>query len=191
MPPTTTPPTDVILAIQDPYMSQIMDGTKTHEFRKYRLQPSTKRIWFYRTAPHSALTHIGSILPAQTRNVGDPPLPETGLGNKEFNTRHKDWEGYDYAYEIVSVWELNKPIGLAEMKGTYGMKAAPRGLVYLPEKMAGRVEWWSQRLVRGEGMDGGGDEAKEGMEEGPENGGQEGEGEGEAKEGGGEAPVRV
>ena len=112
-------------------MSQIVNGTKNHEFRKYRLKPSVKRICFYRTAPHSALNHICEMLPARTRNPGDGPLQENGAGNAEFNNRHKDWDGYDFAYKIVSVYELRKPISLAALRSEFGFKSAPRGLVYL------------------------------------------------------------
>lgn len=75
---------------------------------------------------------------------GDEPLKEDGIGNKEFNERHKDWEGFDYAYEILSVYELECPIGLEEMRGKYGMKGAPRGLVYLPRKVGEDVRWREQ-----------------------------------------------
>ncbi|KAK0649277.1 PUA-like domain-containing protein [Cercophora newfieldiana] len=138
--------TDVILPMQDPYMDHIVNGTKNYEFRKYRMKPSVKRIWFYRTAPHSAITHISDILPARTR---DPqhPLQEDGLGNAEFNNRHKDWRGYDFAYRILSVYELRKPIPLAEMKSRHGIKIPPRGLVYLPETISKSVVWWKQKLV--------------------------------------------
>lgn len=139
MPRTNNLTTDVILPMQDPYMSQIVNGTKNYEFRKYCLKPSVKRIWFYRTAPHSALAHICEILPARTRNPGDAPLEENGSGNAEFNNRHKDWDGYDFAYKIVSVYELRKSISLAVMRGEYRFKAAPRGLVYLPQSVAERV----------------------------------------------------
>ncbi|GAB1319263.1 hypothetical protein MFIFM68171_09473 [Madurella fahalii] len=117
--------TDVILPMQDSYMSQIVNGTKNYEFRKYCLKPSFRRIWFYRAAPHSALTHVCEILPARTRKQGDAPLEENGLGNARFNNRHKDWDGYDFAYKIVSVYELRKPISLAAMRSEYGFKAAP------------------------------------------------------------------
>ncbi len=171
-PNNTNLTTDVILAMQDPYMSQIVDGTKNHEFRKYLLKPSVKRIWFYRTAPHSALTHICEILPARTRNPGDPPLEEDGLGNVEFNSRHEDWDGYDFAYRIVSVYALRSPVSLADMRSEYGFKAAPRGLVYLPMAMAKRVPWRRQKLIIG----------REGAEEerdGDEDGESEDEGEDE------------
>lgn len=142
---TTDSETDVILAMQDPFMDQVIAGTKTYEFRKYRLKPDVKRVWFYRTAPHSSITHLAEIEPARTRNfkAGDQPLPENGLGNIEFNTRHPAWAGYDYAYKILTVWELNEHIPLHVMRDKYGFKMAPRGMVYLPTA----IVWDKQRRV--------------------------------------------
>lgn len=139
---------DVILPMRDPYMSQIVSGEKDYEFRKYRLKPSVKRIWFYRTAPHSSITHVCETLPARTRNPGDAPLEKDGLGNTEFNDRHKDWDGYDFAYKMVTVRALRRPITLEEMKEKHGFKMAPRGLVYLPKSINDIVELREQTLVR-------------------------------------------
>lgn len=146
--------TDVILAMQDPYMDQVIAGTKTYEFRKYQLKPTVKRIWFYRTVPHSSITHssithLAEIEPARTRNfqAGDEPLPENGLGNVEFNNRHPSWAGYDYAYKILTAWELNEHIPLDVMRDKYGFKMAPRGMLYLPEAIENEVVWDKQRKV--------------------------------------------
>src|SRR5688500_11206070 len=76
--------TDVILAMNDPYMQQIIDGTKTFEFRKYNM-PGVRRIWFYRTALHSAITHVCQVEPAVNRRRDHTDLPENGLGNREYN----------------------------------------------------------------------------------------------------------
>lgn len=141
-------PSDVILPMRDPYMDQIIDGTKNYEFRKYKLKNSVKRIWFYRTAPHSSITHVCETLPARTRHSGDFPLEEDGLGNMEFNSRHKDWDGYDYAYKMVTVRELQNPIPLAEMIAKHGFKIAPRGRLYLPLSIQDAVNVKKQKLVR-------------------------------------------
>ena len=83
-------PADVILAIDDPYMQQIIDGTKTVEFRKYDMV-GIERIWFYRNAPHSAITHVCEVAPAvDRRDPAHAPLPEDGLGNAEYNQNHPD-----------------------------------------------------------------------------------------------------
>ncbi|KAJ6123532.1 hypothetical protein N7471_010849 [Penicillium samsonianum] len=128
-------------------MTQIVDGRKNYEVRKYCLRPSVKRIWFYRTAPHSSITHVCEILSARTRNSGDPPLEENGLGSAEFNSRHKDWNGYDYAYKMITVCELPCPITLKEMKEKHGFKLAPRGLIYLPKSINNSVDLKQQKLL--------------------------------------------
>jgi hypothetical protein len=51
-----------------------------------------------------------------TRNAGDALLDEDGLGNSEFNSRHGDLKGYDFAHKIDSVYQLRRPIPLKEMK---------------------------------------------------------------------------
>lgn len=126
---------DVVLAINQPYMDQIVSGTKTFEFRKYCLSQDIKRVWFYVTSPESRISHICDIGIARTRNPGDTPLPLMGLGNKEYNERHADWDGYDYAYEVKTVYELAIPLELKVMKEKYGWKGAPRGMVYVSDEM--------------------------------------------------------
>ena len=135
IPGCNTTRTDIVLPMNQPYMRQIVSGVKTYEFRKYRLSKDIKRVWFYVTAPESRISHICDIGVARTRGPGDTPLPSTGLGNKEYNERHPDWDGYDYAYEIESVYELTVPLELKVMKEKYGWKGAPRGLVYVSAEM--------------------------------------------------------
>ena len=147
-PPSLVTDTDVILAMQEPYMTQIVEGHKNYEFRRYCLKPSVKRIWFYRTAPYSSIAHICEILTARTRNAGDPPLEEDGMGNREFNNKAKDYEGYDFAYKILSVYEIEKPLLLKDLMSRYGMKSAPRGMVYLPKAIFDDLVWDKQRRIR-------------------------------------------
>ncbi|KAJ3808125.1 hypothetical protein F5876DRAFT_67537 [Lentinula aff. lateritia] len=138
---------DAILAMTNDYMQQIVRREKTHEFRKYKISSTVKRIWFYLNAPHSAIAYICEIDPARTRSPDDDPLPEDGLGNREFNTRHEDWDRYDYAYRVKSVRKLNAPLSLRAMKELYGMKIAPRGLVYAPPDMVKDIPLDQQLLL--------------------------------------------
>ena len=132
--------TDAILPIKNDYMQQIVRGEKDHEFRRYRIAASVKRVWFYLNAPLSHIGYICEIDPARTRNPGDTPLDENGLGNKEFNEHHKDWDAYDYAYRVRSVYRLAQPIRLAELKSKYGIKGAPKSLVDTPDALKHAVD---------------------------------------------------
>jgi hypothetical protein len=129
-------------------MDQIVSAIKDHEFRRYRISPTVKRVWFYVTAPESQISHICEISEAKTREQGDEPLPETGLGNKEFNERHPEWEGSDFAYEVKGVWELRKKLTLNGLKEEYGFKAAPRGLLYVTPEMMRNVKLEEQIKIR-------------------------------------------
>ncbi|QSS60104.1 hypothetical protein I7I51_04901 [Histoplasma capsulatum] len=88
---------DVVLPMQDPYMTQIADGRKNYEFRE-------------------CIIHVCEMMSARTRKPGDRPLDEDSLGSVEFNGKRKDWDGCDFAYEMVTVYELKRPITLKEMK---------------------------------------------------------------------------
>ncbi|PGH18360.1 hypothetical protein AJ79_00426 [Helicocarpus griseus UAMH5409] len=114
---------------------------------RHCLKPSVKRVWFYGTAPHSSITHVCETKPARTRKPGDRPLDEDGLGNADSTVNIKDWDGYDFAYEMVTVYELKRPITLKQMKDKHGFKSAPRGLVYLPRSISKSVNWKQQTLA--------------------------------------------
>ncbi|KAJ6783322.1 hypothetical protein PWT90_02557 [Aphanocladium album] len=139
--------TDVIMAIQDPYMDEIMKGTKNYEFRKYGLPKTVQRIWFHRTAPRSSLTHICEISPHIDRNTSNIKIDEDGRGNKEFNERHKDWVGYDFAHKILSVYEIKEPITLKRMMDEFSILSAPRRFVYLPQGISDAVSWKQQKKI--------------------------------------------
>ncbi|KAJ4465418.1 hypothetical protein C8J55DRAFT_609668 [Lentinula edodes] len=109
---------DAILAMMNDYMQQILRRKHTSS-ENTGSHPQLKRIWFYLNAPHSAIADIWGIDPARTRSLDDDPLPEDGLGNREFNTSHEDWDRYDYAYRVKSVRKLNAPLSLRAMGELY------------------------------------------------------------------------
>ncbi|WWC71172.1 uncharacterized protein I206_105125 [Kwoniella pini CBS 10737] len=145
-----TPKTDIILSMAhtstEDYMQQIVNKSKTHEFRKKLYPSSVVRIWFYETFPISAITYICEINPAHIRDKNGL-LDTIGIGNKEFNEPHKDWLGYEYAYKVISCYKSNRPITLNEMKSKYGINGAPRGMVYVKQKMMEDVKWDEQECI--------------------------------------------
>lgn len=129
------------------YMQEIVRREKNYEFRRYRIKSSVLRVWFYLNAPLSSIVYICEIDPARTRGEGHDALPEDGRGNHEFNTYHKDWDGYNFAYRIRSVRKLRQPLTLGILREKYDFKLAPRGLVYLHAQIANDVPWDEQELV--------------------------------------------
>ena len=89
-------------------MEQIVSGEKTYEFRKYDIGRDVERIWFFTNAPVESIQYVCEIEPARTRNPGDLPLEEDGIGNREFNERDEEWVGYDFAYKVLAVWKLER-----------------------------------------------------------------------------------
>lgn len=89
-----------------------------------------------------------TIEPAGTRKPGDLPLDLDGRGNLEFNTRAKGWEKDDFAYKIRSIYQVEPPVTLADMKYIYGMKIALQGLVFVPASMAAAVVWDKQKMLK-------------------------------------------
>ena len=78
-------------------------------------------------------------------NPGDFALEGDGLGNKEFNAKYKDKENYYFAYKILSVYRIEKPITL---RNDHGMRSAPWGLVYAPPSLLEFVECQKQSKLR-------------------------------------------
>jgi hypothetical protein len=64
-------------------MQQIVSLVKNYEFHCYPINTPVLRVWFYLSVPRSHIAYICEIGPACTRNAGDEPLVEDGLGNKE------------------------------------------------------------------------------------------------------------
>lgn len=144
-------------------MALIVSRTKSHEFRKVRYPPTLRRIWFYETAPISAIRYICDVgspvvrppkhnLPPASSSAPSRGrrnfLPEDGsTGNSDYNAYHPDYAGYDYAYPILSCTKLAVPVDLARMKDTFGIKGAPRGMVFVPDAMREAVELQEQEKV--------------------------------------------
>lgn len=124
----------ILPLVEHPFMGQMVSGVKNYEFRRYRMSHMVSHVYFYILAPISAIRYVASIKTVHSRRL-DGPIPETGVGNREFNEGAAQWKGYEFAYEITGVWELLKEISLQELKDNYGLKGAPRGLVYAPEKL--------------------------------------------------------
>lgn len=57
------------------------------------------------------------------------------------------WKWGQYAYGILTVYELETPITLHKLKEKYGFAGPPRGMVYLPDMIKQDVDWENQKKV--------------------------------------------
>lgn len=140
---------DVLLAIKPEHLANIARQKKNHEYRKYRLGNGVERLWFYETGDNngrSAITYaFSSLLPAMSLSLiarrhiavipsdvrhtpGEVPTEPFGIGNEDFNAGLKESK---YGYPVLELYELVKPVTLAEMKSSWGMGGAPMGWRYL------------------------------------------------------------
>ncbi|CZS96647.1 hypothetical protein WAI453_010067 [Rhynchosporium graminicola] len=113
-----TAESDVFVSIHPSHLTNIITGTKNHEFRNWSLPIHVRRIWIYETQPVSMLKYMAEI--------GPPKQPGAlkdfnGLGNAEFNSKTEKWR----AYEILQIYELADPKPLAELKALGWFKVPP------------------------------------------------------------------
>jgi hypothetical protein len=95
---------DVVLYIDTKHVPHILDGSKNHEYRKYRLPDTVKRLWLFENAPIKAITTILDVGPVrEPGEVNDP----TGIGNDDFD---KGLKLSKFGYPIHGVRRLLKPI---------------------------------------------------------------------------------
>ena len=111
---------DVFISMHPQHVTNIVDQTKDHEFRRWRLPPSVSRIWMYETSPTCTLKYMAVIGPEKRPNeIKD----EHGLGNAEFNAKASD--SSNYAYEILELYELADPLLWAQLHANEWLKTPP------------------------------------------------------------------
>lgn len=99
----------IYLSIKTDPISKIVQGIKNHEFRNYVPKESFNFLYVYVSAPQSELKYvieIGEIVKYPKK------LDNHGAGNLEFNKGEKS----KYAYPILKVFEVVRPIPLKELK---------------------------------------------------------------------------
>ncbi|KAK8065936.1 hypothetical protein PG997_012683 [Apiospora hydei] len=123
---------DIIVSIYGEHVKRMVERTKTHEFRSWKMPESVHRVWVYITKPASELRYMFLMGPPKTRGEID----DDGIGNAEFNAGKK--KAATYAYEVLQVYELNNPVSLETMK-QYGWPTAPQKYAYVPPAIVGQL----------------------------------------------------
>ncbi|KAJ3554385.1 hypothetical protein NPX13_g10625 [Xylaria arbuscula] len=128
-----TPHSDIMVSLHPEHIARIVDQTKNHEFRVWKIPQQVSRIWIYITRPESQLRYMCLF--------SDPKTPgqiedEEGVGNVEFNQGKM---AAKFAYEILQVYELNNPVSLDEMKRKGWVAGAPQKYTYIPPAVVGEL----------------------------------------------------
>lgn len=111
----------IYLNIKSQFTKLIAIGEKNYEFRKYIPKIEIDKLFVYKTIPTCALKYI-----IELRKIIEYPqkIIKNGYGNQDFNNGLKKAK---YAYEINSVYLIEKPISLAELKYDF---TAPQSYAY-------------------------------------------------------------
>ncbi|KAI8854797.1 hypothetical protein BC829DRAFT_486105 [Chytridium lagenaria] len=123
--------TDAIMAIKPEYVALIVDRKKNHEFRKYRLRPTTERLWLYESSPVCAIRYVACIQsPKEPGNVNDP----SGIGNDEFDAGLKTSK---FGYPVVGLLKMGEQLGKNQLKSEFGISNI-QGYRYATEDLVKR-----------------------------------------------------
>jgi len=117
------------MSIKPEHIINIAARLKNHEYRRYLLPATVHRIWFYTSAPVSAIHYVACI------SAGKVPgqVPEDGgIGNEDFNAGKKLSK---YGYEIQELWKLKQPISLQQAKLRGYLKGPPQKYCYVPQAL--------------------------------------------------------
>lgn len=123
--------TDIIISIRQPHLDHIVSQKKNHEFRAYLLPKQVTRFWIYEPSPVSVIKYIAEV--SNRKRPGE--VVDGGfIRNSDFN-QGKIADG-NFAYEILNLEALDKPITLSHMKAKGWLLGAPQKYCYVKEGMA-------------------------------------------------------
>ena len=132
---------NIFMSIKPEHMANIASGVKTHEYRRYQLPSSIRYIWFYTSAPISAIQYVAHI------SCGKAPgeVPEDGgLGNADFNAGKKQSK---YGYQILALWKLGQSITLRQAVSKGYLKGPPQKYTFVLKQMCEELELEKQKRV--------------------------------------------
>ncbi len=124
---------DIMVSLHPEHLAKVVDGTKNHEFRVWKIPSEVSRVWLYTTRPISELRYMCVFgPPKEPGQVED----ENGVGNKAFNQGKTVGK---YAHEILQVYELNDPVSLQDMIRKGWIKGAPQKYNYIAPAVVGEL----------------------------------------------------
>lgn len=112
----------VFMSIKEIHINRILSKIKNHEFRTKKPKKDFSYIIVYVPTPIKELKYVLKV----KRPVASPnKINIDGYGNKEFNNASTE----KYAYPIESVYKINKPLKLDNLKQKFKF-TAPQSFAY-------------------------------------------------------------
>ena len=140
---TDTVKTNIIISIHLKHVKNIVSRVKDHEYRKYLIPTSVRRMWIYETSPLSAIKYVALI--SNRKRPGEVANNE-GLRNKEFNDRKLEHLA-KYAYEILELYALPEVFPLAKLITNGWLKGPPQKFCYAKRQMVERTDRLEKKVV--------------------------------------------
>ena len=119
----------MLLSINPEFVSKILDGSKTYEFRKTKCRSNINKVLIYSTSPCKKIVAEADILEV----LEDEPLRVWEITKKQsgisYNFFRKYYKGKKnaIAYHLKNVKAFDVPIELEE----YGISYAPQSFCYV------------------------------------------------------------
>jgi hypothetical protein len=133
---------DILISIKPIHIANIASRAKNHEFRKYLIPNSVKRMWFYTSSPAQRLQYVAVI--SNGKKPGEIDKTEFHIGNAEFNAGDM---GSSYAYEIIHLYELGQSLSLQELIGKKYLKGPPQKYQWVSEEMVDDIPLESLKML--------------------------------------------
>jgi hypothetical protein len=140
---TDTVKTDIIISIHPKHVKNIVSRAKDHEYRKYLIPTSVRRMWIYKTSPLSAIKYVALI--SNGKRPGEVANNE-GLRNKEFNDGKLEHLA-KYAYEILELYTLPEVLPLAKLITNGWLKGPPQKFCYAKRQMVETTDCLEKKFV--------------------------------------------
>lgn len=132
--------TDAIIPIPEGYMKLVADGRRNYEYR-FKMPGDVVWLWFYVTAPTSAITHVA--LTGPFKNPGEVNDP-TGAGNDEFDAGKKPGRK---GYPIRKLYKLETPIKRVELINDFDVVTERGAMIPKASLVLARKIWLNLELV--------------------------------------------
>lgn len=124
----------MLLSINPEHVFNILEGTKTYEFRKIQCKRKIDKIVIYATYPVKRIVgevEVIDILKMNKEDLWKITKTKSGI-SKEFFDKYYEGRELAVAYKLGEVVQYDRPHKLDEI----GVAAAPQSYMYLPDNLA-------------------------------------------------------